>query len=339
LDFMRDGLNSENACELFANAPKDERQFALNYIEIHANEVLESDAFLDMDEEDLCVIARSNYLSIEEMALFKALLEWGRRRVRIMEGVSDVDPAQLARVLRNVIQHVRFPLMTVEDLATEVAPSGALDQHSLVELFTYLSSTSRKKQIGRFCPFERTMHVASAAMKWDPRKCAMLKILPDGLTVEPATKTCGKYKYVMTDIPFPKNGLFYWEIIMSHQGGCNDAIGVVNGKYSPAQRLGANANSWAVRVPGQTGTGDAIGAWHNNKNNDFFKGWSAGDRIGLLFDTRKASLTYYRNGTFIGTPFTNVRGDIYPCLEMCHLGSMRANFRALPPKKGAMSGP
>jgi hypothetical protein len=66
--------------------------------------------------------------------------------------------------------------MSVEDLAATVAPSGALDQHSLVELFTYLASTSRKKQIGRFCPFERTLHVASAAMKWDIKKSSLMNI-------------------------------------------------------------------------------------------------------------------------------------------------------------------
>jgi len=294
---------------------------------------LDSESFLDLSEEDMCIVARSNHLSIDEIALFKSLVLWGKKRLSTREGKEvSSDSDALAFVLRNVIQHVRFPLMSVEDLATTVAPSGALDQHSLVELFTFLASTSKKKQIGRFCPFERQMYVASANMKWDRKKSALLTIHPDGLTVEPTSKSCGRYKYVTTDVAFPKTGVFYWEITISHTGGCYDCVGVVNGKYTATQRLGTNANGWGVRVYGSSTSQDQTGAWHNNKYSDFSKVWTAGDRIGLLYNTRMGHLSYYRNGAFIGTPFTNVKGDIFPCLEMCHIGTMKANFRAAPPK-------
>jgi hypothetical protein len=32
-------------------------------------------------------------------------------------------------------------------------------------------------------------------------------------------------------------------------------------------------------------------------------------------------LSYFRNGKFLGTPFEEVTGELYICLEMCHLGS------------------
>jgi hypothetical protein len=45
------------------------------------------------------------------------------------------------------------------------------------------------------------------------------------------------------------------------------------------------------------------------------------DRIGLLYDAQNRSISFYRNGKFLGTPFRNVEGALFVCLEACHAGS------------------
>jgi len=30
-------------------------------------------------------------------------------------------------------------------------------------------------------------------------------------------------------------------------------------------------------------------------------------------------MSYYRNGKYLGTPFKNVKGNLYICVENCHL--------------------
>ncbi len=35
----------------------------------------------------------------------------------------------------------------------------------------------------------------------------------------------------------------------------------------------------------------------------------------------KRQMSYFRNKKFLGTPFDNVEGDLFICLELCHLGS------------------
>jgi len=119
---------------------------------------------------------------------------------------------------------------------------------------------------------------------------------------------------------------------MGHTGGCYDAIGVTDEKVWSSNRLGENARSWGVRVYGSHSSKEHKGTAHNNQFNDFFQGWQLNDRIGLLYNASKGTLTYYRNGTKIGTPFTNVKGHIFPAVEICHHGSMKANFLAKPPK-------
>ena len=65
-----------------------------------------------------------------------------------------------------------------------------------------------------------------------------------------------------------------------------------------------------------------MGSIHNGKSKKFYDGWTPNDKIGMLYDPLKKTLTYFRNGVNIGTPFDNVEGDaLYLTVEMCHLGS------------------
>ena len=44
-------------------------------------------------------------------------------------------------------------------------------------------------------------------------------------------------------------------------------------------------------------------------------------KIGCLYNPFREKLSYFVNGKFIGTSFSNVSGDLFICLEICHLGS------------------
>jgi hypothetical protein len=57
------------------------------------------------------------------------------------------------------------------------------------------------------------------------------------------------------------------------------------------------------------------------------------DKIGMLYNPVKKSLSYFVNGKFVGTPFHNVEGELYVCLEVCHHGSFSAIENPLMPAK------
>ena len=43
----------------------------------------------------------------------------------------------------------------------------------------------------------------------------------------------------------------------------------------------------------------------------------------MLYDANEGTLSYYRNNKFLGTPFDNIDGEVYFCMELCHHGSFK----------------
>ena len=93
-----------------------------------------------------------------------------------------------------------------------------------------------------------------------------------------------------------------------------------------SERLGESNTGWGVRCYGTHVAGEHFGAVHAGQHMPFYKNWKIYDVIGVRYDTAQRSLTYFVNGRELGTPFTNVEGEIYPCVELCHVGSMTAKF-------------
>jgi len=79
---------------------------------------------LKLPKDKLIIILRDNKLSISELDLFRAVLSWGKAECKR----EDKKEEELPEVLKDVIHHIRFPLMQVQDIATEVSNSKVLDQ-------------------------------------------------------------------------------------------------------------------------------------------------------------------------------------------------------------------
>jgi len=41
----------------------------------------------------------------------------------------------------------------------------------------------------------------------------------------------------------------------------------------------------------------------------------------MFYNPLKKTLSYYRNGQYLGTPFNNVEGELFVCVEACHGGA------------------
>jgi len=41
----------------------------------------------------------------------------------------------------------------------------------------------------------------------------------------------------------------------------------------------------------------------------------------MLYNPQKKTISYYCNGKYLGTPFENVEGELFVCLEVCHTGA------------------
>ncbi|KYQ89446.1 BTB/POZ domain-containing protein [Tieghemostelium lacteum] len=83
--------------------------------------------------EMLVKILISSDIRMKEIQIFKSCLEW------IKVNLKDVDVKQDEKVLCEIFQHIRFPLMDYEEISTIVEPSFVVPSHLLLEAYRHLS--------------------------------------------------------------------------------------------------------------------------------------------------------------------------------------------------------
>ncbi|VDN07912.1 unnamed protein product [Thelazia callipaeda] len=120
-------------------------------IDERSDEALSSDALLTVSIETLKKLVKRSELSPSgELSVFKAVCNWAeaeceRRRI-------DATVANKRLIVKDILQEVRFPTMTVDELA-EAANSGLLDDMEIGILFRYVTSTV---QLGISLPYPTT---------------------------------------------------------------------------------------------------------------------------------------------------------------------------------------
>ncbi len=132
------------------------------------------------------------------------------------------------------------------------------------------------------------------------------------------TSGCLTTKYVLSNEVIPSTPC-YFEIKKNHTNGCYDSFGVCTRKTNA--RNGTTREGWAVRLYGDHSDLSFNGQIHDNQQKKFYDDWGENCNIGIFYNPLKKSMSYFKNGKFIGTPFDNVEGELYICLEVCHKGS------------------
>jgi len=153
-DFMEADVNVQNACELFELAPAllDDKEFGLKFIEENMEEIAETDAFLKLSKSRLVTLLEDDELGIDEFQLWQAILKWGKAECKRTERKSDSGD-DLKTVLGDLVNLIRFPTMSLEEIAAHVAPSNLLSQDALLDLFKYVSISDEKERSGVTLPF------------------------------------------------------------------------------------------------------------------------------------------------------------------------------------------
>jgi hypothetical protein len=100
------------------------------------------------------------------------------------------------------------------------------------------------------------------------------------------------------------SGKWYWEVTFSNN---NVVLGIA--PSSGARPL----------VPGNTSTSYAFDCWDGDKrNNDTTSTYASslivGDVLGVALDLDNGTLTFYKNGTSLGTAFSSISGTFSPCV-------------------------
>eukprot|EP01125_Pyxidicula_operculata_P021783 TRINITY_DN8635_c0_g1_i1.p1 TRINITY_DN8635_c0_g1~~TRINITY_DN8635_c0_g1_i1.p1 ORF type:complete len:397 (+),score=80.67 TRINITY_DN8635_c0_g1_i1:15-1205(+) len=118
-------------------------------------------------------------------------------------------------------------------------------------------------------------------------------------------------------------GCFYYEVTIKSRNSCR--IGWCTERFTPENdyaALGADENSWGV---------DGAQQKKYHKTNDgvkFGDYWQKGDVIGTMIDFEQRRISYFKNGSFIGVAFNNVRSDIglIPAISVSYDTKVVVNF-------------
>jgi len=212
LAWMEEGVTPDNACTLFENSSasilqtgdKDEKHFALAFIEDNTEPVVSSPGWDALSEEKLIAILQSDDLTIDETDLFQACLRWALSECKRRKLDTTTEHRNL--VLKNVLPHIRFPTMSMDQIATVVTGSGVLNNAQLLSLYTYKGQGAGKKRT-EFNTTER----AGSKDKWtldSVQKSTSIVLTNGNLT---ARNTSSGYAYCLATVTFTK-GQHAWRI-------------------------------------------------------------------------------------------------------------------------------
>lgn len=100
---------------------------------------------VDQDERRIKAILNLNTCSVAEVEIFRALLDWADCSCR-RQGYT-VSPVNRRKVLASLVDLVRFPLMTLNELQWDVVTSGVLDYEDVTSLQDHVVNGGRTRFI------------------------------------------------------------------------------------------------------------------------------------------------------------------------------------------------
>jgi len=151
-DVLGADLTIENALTMFCMGSQlNDPEFGLQFIAENIEDILNSEGFLSLPRPQMKVLLSSDYLECDEIAIFNALLKWGEAQIRLLKSSRDKkeekteEKSELKSYLSDLIPYIRFPTMTMEEIAGQVAPSGYLTEQQLLDIFKFKAMSEDKR--------------------------------------------------------------------------------------------------------------------------------------------------------------------------------------------------
>jgi len=303
-------VSIDNVLELVQLGPSifGDPTFGIAFLGDHVQEVMKQEAFTRLPKETLARILASDQLGVEEIDLYQGLVRWFEAEGKRQGPASE----QFLKDKAELLKLIRFPLMAVSDLAM-VTASGSLDPKDLLPLFSYCSIQDEKVR-ATLPPMTFSTKPRAVTWTWGPAG-SQIELSEKNLSAMMKGSSWNQ-GLVLGSKPLT-SGSHYWEVKLTVSQA--DMIGVCKPDIPLA---GASAYStqtssiWFAHHQGSTyGPADKLPLSISAKT---------GDVIGLLLtysDGGLGSLTYYKNGSKLGTPFTQIPRGVVPAVELYNPGS------------------
>lgn len=143
-NFLEKNLSGENVAVVLEQCLMfDEKQMVMKCMKVigeETAEVLKSEGFGKVSNVTLVKILENNNSSVSEIDLFKGSLDWARSQMSRKKPSGDMVRSTLGKALFKL----RFPVMTTDEFADEVAPTDILTKEEENLCFRYLNTLKKK---------------------------------------------------------------------------------------------------------------------------------------------------------------------------------------------------
>lgn len=324
--FLQQGITIENAASMYEQGPRllGDSEFGFDFIAENAAAVFDTRDFVNvLSKSRVISLVRSSELKIKEIDLFKAVVEWGKAECKRQEKKETKD--ELKSVLSEIIPYVRFPLMSVGDFSSFVQSSGVVPADDVLKLFTYLAQrAANTKPLPSISYSDEPRKLGGFEFVW--KRSGARGAIDAGLTLR---STTNGYCCAIGDQGMkPKTGTYYWEIKVDAMASTSDfqmGIGVATASLNLESHLGGGMPGWAYcnqssRVHSSSSSTDRFGETYTRD-----------DIIGVLFDSNKGTLSYYKNRRALGQAWANISVEVFPAVHITTGGRLSIVKGAISP--------
>jgi len=267
------------------------------------------------------IFVQDDKLTIEEGLLFESVNKWAENQVEKKRASSSKE------LLKDVVPHIRFPLMEVTKIASVISQSDLLDQDQLLAVFQYVAVSDEKKKSDMKVPFNTKPRLGKKTIivEWDGNQSFtnnLYTISNKGRTARKSSSEGTIYILRAKDIlPTTGAGKYYWEVLLEAVVATSDLqLGAAIASFSWTSAWLKSTGSYYL--DGQHG-GGYLGSGTRVFDCSPFQ---ALDRFGFLVDYKKQTLEVTRGKgkagkmTKVGT-WTGITQAVYPVLAARGVGN------------------
>lgn len=145
MNFLTENLSPENVFDILPHAKKfEDKELVVRCWEVvdtSAQEAMKSETFPCITKDLLLEIIKRDGLAIHEIELFEAIDCWAVAECQR----KDLEPTKENKrevTGEEIVNSIRFPLMTQAEFAGKVPQSGVLSKDEIIELFMWFSAVS-----------------------------------------------------------------------------------------------------------------------------------------------------------------------------------------------------
>ncbi|KAL3124565.1 hypothetical protein niasHT_010406 [Heterodera trifolii] len=127
----------------------DFSRHCLDYIDQNAETLLQSEQFLQIDQNLLCEIIVRDQLKIEdELTIWNAALRWADEKCR--QNAIECSAENRRSALGPALSKIRFPLITKREFSRNIVPSCVLTMEEVIGVFQYHCHPNLRREPGQY---------------------------------------------------------------------------------------------------------------------------------------------------------------------------------------------